>query len=213
MSDIKNIISELEELEKKAHPGAWKLCNGCHINNDYDQLGGFWANVDAKFCVAMRNALPKLLYYAKIGSESCPDCESLQNDLDDAQGLINDICKVLKKRFPEQYFMLEDIDYDFEYTLDVVLREKDEQRQAALARAEETEKTLKEVTNERNALAQICANLKINDGDNPTERWCPKEYTGTCMRCYIVDPGENEWCEQGINDEKCWIKWAEQETT
>lgn len=88
--------------------------------------------------------------------------------------------------------------------------------QCFVAVAEDYEGTIQDLRDklakavaEREVLATLLSNMKIDDGDNPTERWCPKEYSGTCMRCYIVDPGEDEWCEQGIDDNNCWLAWAD----
>lgn len=106
MTDTTKMIAELEELLAKATPGPWHtkygtssigmgtvLANGDSICQGVD-------NDDVEFIVAMYNYLPELLRYTKIAIEPCLDCDSLQSDLQDAEGFGSDLVGVLLKHFP-----------------------------------------------------------------------------------------------------------------
>lgn len=105
MIDTTKLIAELEGLLADATPREWKMGE---MNEQGDVVilhGGILIAEgsrphNARLIVAMHNYLPELLRYTKIAIEPCLDCDSLQSDLQNAEGFGSDLVGVLLKHFP-----------------------------------------------------------------------------------------------------------------
>lgn len=212
--------------------------DGYHIANTHSCISGH----DATFIVAMRNALPELLNryeWWRLRYEAANKTTNEMREERDAALARAEKAELatVNAKFDRDIVYAQLAYFNAHGDFEDLITEKN----AALSRADKAEKVVKELAEElhqtrikrgeealdridieeeleqvkaeRGTLAKICSGLKIDDGDNPTERWCPKEMSGTCMRCYIVDPGEDEWCEQGLDDIDCWLKWVAREAT
>lgn len=179
-------LTELAALEAKATPGPWERSRThgiWHGNTCYVARCHWNDENNAALIVAMRNALPELLKYAKAGSEPCEDCSDLGLRLQDTEEFADAVLKILRHFFAD----VEPGDCGEYYpeSFADAIRETLKERDAALARAEKAEAErdvlVKAITGRCGAEYYACPPPFIGSKGQPCPY--PDSDTRQCEKC------------------------------